>query len=92
MSFTKQYFELEYNLKGKQTRTCNILDDNETAITVFLITDLWSSRAKYGYLSVTATWITSDFKVKDVILEIKYTPSPHTANIVAELLYKCISS
>ncbi|CAG8776484.1 20690_t:CDS:2, partial [Rhizophagus irregularis] len=30
--------------------------------------------------------------VKDVMLEIKYAPSPHTANLVAELLYDCISS
>ncbi|GBB94565.1 hypothetical protein RclHR1_23800003 [Rhizophagus clarus] len=28
VSFTKQYFELGYNLKSEQTRTCNILDDN----------------------------------------------------------------
>ena len=34
----------------------------------------------------------SDFKVKDVILEIKYASSPHIANAVAELLYECISS
>ncbi len=26
------------------------------------------------------------------MLEIKYAPSPHTANVVAELLYECISS
>ncbi|GES81498.1 zinc finger BED domain-containing protein RICESLEEPER 2-like [Rhizophagus clarus] len=68
----------------------NIL--KETAITVFLTTDLWSSRAKHRYVDVIATWITSDFKVKDVMLEIKYAPSPHTADVVAELLYKCISS
>jgi hypothetical protein len=28
VSFTKQYFEIGYNLKGEQTRTCNILDEN----------------------------------------------------------------
>ena len=67
----------------------NIL--NETAATVSLTTDLWSSRAKHGYIGVTAAWITPNFKVKDVMLEIKYAPSPHTANVVAELLYECIS-
>ena len=59
---------------------------------VSLITDLWSSRAKHGYIGITATWITPDFKVKDVMLEIKYASSPYTANVVAELLYECISS
>jgi hypothetical protein len=68
----------------------NIL--KETAITVSLTTNLWSSRAKHGYLGVTAAWITPDFNVKDIMLEIKYAPSPHTANAVAELLYECISS
>ena len=51
---------------------------NETATTVSLTIDLWSSRAKHGYLGVTATWITPDFKIKDVMLEIKYAPSPHS--------------
>src|ERR1700722_19454500 len=68
----------------------NIL--KETAATVSLTTDLWSSRAKHGYIGVTAAWITSNFKVKDIMLEIKYAPSPHTADVVAELLYECISS
>jgi hypothetical protein len=60
---------------------------------VSLTTDLWSSRAKHGYIGVTAAWITPDFiNVKDMMLEIKYAPSPHTADVVAELLYECISS
>ena len=80
---TKSYQHNYQNLK-------NIL--SETAAMVSLTTDLWTSRAKHGYIGITATWITPDFKVKDVMLEIKYAPSPHTANIVAELLYECISS
>ncbi len=68
----------------------NIL--SETAAMMSLTTDLWSSRAKHGYIGVTAAWITPDFNVKDVMLEIKYAPSPHTADVVAELLYECISS
>ena len=41
---------------------------------------------------MTAAWITPNFKVKDIMLEIKYAPSPHTADVTAELLYECISS
>ena len=44
--------------------------------------DLWSSKAKYGYLEVTATWITPNFKIKDVMLEINYVPSPHSSEVV----------
>jgi hypothetical protein len=79
----KSYHHNYENLK-------NIL--SETAATVSLTTDLWSSRAKHGYIGVTAAWITPNFQVKDVMLEIKYAPSSHTANLVAELLYECISS
>ncbi len=71
----KSYRHNKQNLK-------NIL--SETAAMVSLTMDLWSSRAKHGYIGITATWITSDFKVKDVMLEIKYAPSPHIANVVAE--------
>lgn len=42
---------------------------------VCLTTDLWSNRAKQGYIGITATWITPNFKVKDVMLEIQYAPS-----------------
>ncbi|PKY55538.1 hypothetical protein RhiirA4_475068 [Rhizophagus irregularis] len=35
------------------------------------------NRAKHGYIGITATWITPDFKVKDVMLEIKYAPLPN---------------
>ncbi|GET63682.1 zinc finger BED domain-containing protein RICESLEEPER 2-like [Rhizophagus irregularis DAOM 181602=DAOM 197198] len=51
-----------------------------------------SSRAKHGYLGVTATWITSKFEIKDTMLENKYVPSPHTSNIIANELHKCIET
>ncbi|CAG8729576.1 15619_t:CDS:2, partial [Cetraspora pellucida] len=39
---------------------------------ISLTMDFWSSRAKHGYLGVTATWITSNFEIKDVMLKNKY--------------------
>ncbi|PKK69565.1 hypothetical protein RhiirC2_780866 [Rhizophagus irregularis] len=51
-----------------------------------------SSRAKHGYLGVTATWITSKFEIKDTMLENKYISSPHTSNIIANELHKCIEA
>jgi hypothetical protein len=98
------YFNPSFNMPGEQKIKTKISKSykyncenlmnllNETATTVSLTIDLWSSRAKHGYLGVTATWITPDFKIKDVMLEIKYAPSPHTAKTIAELLYQCITS
>ncbi len=71
-----------------QNNLHNLLD--ETAQNVSLTTDFWSSKAKHGYLGVTATWITPDFKIKDVMLDIKYVPSPYTANVIAKSLHKII--
>ena len=53
--------------------------------------DLWSSRAKHGYLGVTATWITPNFEIKDVMLEIKYAASLHSGEVIANKLYKYIN-
>ncbi|CAB4415453.1 unnamed protein product [Rhizophagus irregularis] len=69
-------------------RNChNLLD--ETARNISLTTDFWSSRAKHGYLGVTATWITPDLKIKDVILELEDRISSITtdngANMVASI-------
>ena len=45
---------------------------------------------KHDYLKITVTWITPDFKIKDVILDIKYILSPHIANVITKSLYKII--
>lgn len=75
----------QYNQKNLQ----NLL--TETVDYVSLTMDLWSSRAKHGYLGITANWITLDFGFKDVMLDIIYLPSPHTASVVAETLYNAIN-
>ncbi|GBC35432.2 zinc finger BED domain-containing protein 1-like [Rhizophagus irregularis DAOM 181602=DAOM 197198] len=63
-----------------------------TAENVSLTIDLWSSKAKHGYLGVTATWITSNFEIKDTMLENKYVSSPHTSEIIANELHQCIET
>jgi hypothetical protein len=74
-----------YNRQNLQNLLTEIAED------VSLTMDLWSSRAKHGYLGVTATWITPNFEIKDMMLEIKYTPSPHSGEVIANKLYKYIS-
>ncbi|CAG8533804.1 16006_t:CDS:2 [Cetraspora pellucida] len=57
---------------------------------ILLAIDFWSSRAKHRYLGVTATWIISNFEIKDVMLKNKYVPSPHTSKVIVNELYKFI--
>ncbi|EXX50591.1 hypothetical protein RirG_269370 [Rhizophagus irregularis DAOM 197198w] len=71
-------------------RNChNLLD--ETARNISLTTDFWSSRAKHGYLGVTATWITPDLKIKDIISDwkledrISSITTDNGANMVASI-------
>ncbi|CAG8594255.1 657_t:CDS:2, partial [Scutellospora calospora] len=65
----------EYKIKTMISKSyeynCQNLKDllKETAIA--------SSKAKQEYLGITAIWITPDFKIKDIILDIKYATSPH---------------
>ncbi|GES88440.1 zinc finger BED domain-containing protein 1-like [Rhizophagus clarus] len=56
----------------------------KTAQSISLTTDLWSSRSKHGYLGLTATWINKNFEIIDILLEISYFPTPHTAKAITE--------
>ncbi|GET01371.1 zinc finger BED domain-containing protein 1-like [Rhizophagus clarus] len=56
----------------------------KTAQSISLTTDLWSSRSKHEYLGLTATWINKNFEIMDVLLEISYFPTPHTAKAITE--------
>jgi hypothetical protein len=62
----------------------------KSAQSIALTTDLWSSRSKHGYLGLTATWINKDFEIMDVLLEISYFPTPHTAKAITEAIKKAI--
>lgn len=64
----------------------------KTAQSISLTTDLWSSRSKHGYLGLTATWINQDFEIMDVLLEITYFPTPHTAEAIAKTIKGIIQS
>ncbi|PKC54894.1 hypothetical protein RhiirA1_476483 [Rhizophagus irregularis] len=81
-------------VKSTQPHLPHIQRQQKEARNISLTTDFWSSRAKYGYLGVTATWITPDLKIKDVMLEINYISSPHmyTAVVIADSLHKIISN
>src|SRR6266542_3490435 len=58
----------------------------KTAKSISLTTDLWSSCAKHGYLELTATWINQNFEIMDVLLEIIYFLTSHTADAIANTI------
>ena len=62
----------------------------KTAQSISLITDLWSSHSKHGYLGLTATWINQNFEIINILLEITYFPIPYTAIAIADTIKKII--
>ncbi|CAG8805200.1 31010_t:CDS:2, partial [Racocetra persica] len=76
--------------KYNQENLQNLLTQNIENIS--LTADFWSSKARHGYLGITATWITPTFEIKNIILENKYIPSLHSSRTISEELYKCIET
>ncbi|CAG8762224.1 20691_t:CDS:2, partial [Gigaspora margarita] len=47
--------------------------------TCSLTCDLWTARSKNSYLEITCHFINSNYKLKEIILVVKYIPYPHDA-------------
>ncbi|EXX55855.1 hypothetical protein RirG_221490 [Rhizophagus irregularis DAOM 197198w] len=57
---------------------------------IHLTTDLWTAKSRYGYLGVTATWLTSDFEFREALLSCDHLPYPHTGEVISEELFRII--
>lgn len=64
---------------------------SSSAVNVSMTIDLWTSRAKQGYISITASFISSDFKLYDILLDVKYLSYPHTAERIKDQINHLIS-
>ena len=57
---------------------------------VVITTDLWTSRAVESYLTITAHFINSDWKLESKVLQTKEMPERHTGENIAEVLCNAI--
>jgi len=55
-----------------------------------LTTDLWTAKSRHGYLGVTVTWLSSDFKFREALLSCDHLPYPHTGEVICEELFRLI--
>lgn len=55
-------------------------------IAASITTDFWTSRAKHGYIAVTCSWVSIDWKLKEALLILQQVPYPHTGEIISRLL------
>jgi Protein of unknown function (DUF 659) len=58
--------------------------------TIHLTTDLWTAKSRHGYLGVTATWLSSDFKFREALLSCNHLDYPHTGEVISEELFRII--
>src|ERR1700722_7413377 len=50
----------------------------ETCIYASITTDLWTSRAKTGYIGITCHWLTQEMKLCDVLVCVEQISYPYT--------------
>ena len=63
---------------------------SSTDVHVAITTDSWTSRAVQSYFTVTAHYITSDWKLESKVLQTREMPERHTALNIAEKLQDSI--
>ena len=68
-----------------------VFDALQEATAVSLTTDIWSSRATQGYMTVTAHFISNEWKMKYHVLETSRMVESHTAENIASKLTKVMN-
>ena len=58
----------------------------ETCDDASITTDLWTSRAKNGYIGITCHWLTQDMKLCDILLCVEQISYPHTGDHIRETI------
>ncbi|XP_074347623.1 zinc finger BED domain-containing protein RICESLEEPER 2-like [Apium graveolens] len=57
---------------------------------ICLTSDLWTSVATDGYITLTAHFITDDWVLHKKLLNFSYMPSPHTGITISDKIYKLL--
>ncbi|CAG8523096.1 4185_t:CDS:2, partial [Cetraspora pellucida] len=66
----------------------SLISSNATAI--HLSTDLWTAKSCHGYLGVTATWLSSEFKFREALISCDHLEYPHSGDVICEELIQLI--
>ncbi|XP_076893806.1 zinc finger BED domain-containing protein RICESLEEPER 2-like [Bidens hawaiensis] len=71
----------------QKEKTMGILEKNQSRIAI--TTDMWTSgNQKKGFMSITAHLIDEKWEMQSRIMRFIYVPSPHTAEVLVEVLYQ----
>lgn len=53
---------------------------------IYLTADCWTSRRTKQYMSITAHYVSEDWKLQKKILNVRHFPPPHTGQAMANLM------
>ncbi|KAL5706065.1 hypothetical protein ACHQM5_024276 [Ranunculus cassubicifolius] len=58
---------------------------------ICLTSDLWTSIANDGYISLTAHYVDDDWKLQKRVISFSYMPTPHTGNAICEKIHSLLA-
>ena len=67
-----------------------VMADLKKSDQVALTTDCWTSNATQSYMTVTAHYITSNWELRNLVLQTRELECSHTADNLADALVKCV--
>ncbi|XP_059663425.1 zinc finger BED domain-containing protein RICESLEEPER 3-like [Cornus florida] len=73
--------------QSKKVKAYRLFDKLESRVAI--TTDIWSSRQKRGYMSITAHYVDEFWRLQNMIIGFVYVPSPHTSEILCDALMNC---
>ena len=59
---------------------------DETCLNASITVDLWTSRAKTGYVGITCHWLTQKMELRDVLVCVDQISYPHTGKHIYEVI------
>jgi hypothetical protein len=80
VKLVKQIIHKAYNYTVPLLRE----DLKNDAIKVSLTMDLWTSQSRKGYIGITCSYISKNFKFDEVTLSVQYIAYPYTATRIRE--------
>ncbi|KAE8709865.1 hypothetical protein F3Y22_tig00110328pilonHSYRG00714 [Hibiscus syriacus] len=73
----------------EKEKTMRLLEKNRSKIAI--TTDMWtSSNQKKGFMSITSHLIDDNWEMQSRIMRFIYVPCPHTAEVLADVLYESL--
>ncbi|KAI3783257.1 hypothetical protein L1987_42333 [Smallanthus sonchifolius] len=73
----------------EKQKTMRILEKNSSRIAI--TTDMWtSSNQKKGFMAITTHFIDDNWEMQSRIMRFIYVPCPHTAEVLANVLYESL--